>query len=437
MNFKTKRQLNFIQIGLIFTLVTSTIIFVFSSFYDLQIAEFFARGFDNIAAKIWIVAMDEMGNHVFEPVIFIIFAIWWETFVMYQMRHAKNQFFNKHVWARYIYYIVCFVLVAIIIYFQTVARFANYDDGFGKYNDPKLEESISFRHWAYAGVRVFQISAMIGATIWFRTKFIKRTDVFTQEYYLDAVKSLFYMFSLALMVLIIKWSFGRTYYYNTIFESILTKLEAKGWVYNPEVVKWGTGADGSLNAPYFDWWDPNDFLNNLKYWFGPGEFQSDNAWWNRAFPSGHTCATFSAFGIWFCFLGENKGRQVTKKKIVAFIGCFILINSLKYSLLVYRFHWISDLEFSTVYSIIMIPVINYFVNKYGRFFINLFQARVLKHKLHGEIKTTKVGFHLFVKRAYGWQKIGFYFKSKANELKIANKVKKYNLILINEKQNQL
>ncbi|ARU91699.1 hypothetical protein SCLARK_001138 [Spiroplasma clarkii] len=414
MELIVKKKFNIFKVLILTFLVVSVLFFIISSIYDWKIAEIFAKGFSNKISKIWIIFMDELGMYIFEPSVFVMFAIWWETFVLYQKKYAKNEFFNKNVWVSYIFYIVCFVLSALFIYFQTIQRFADYDSGFGSSFDPKLLESISWRHWSYAIVRVIQVSLMLFGAYYCRYIFSKRKDVFTQEYWIDAFKGMLYMMTLALMILAVKWSFGRPFYYNNIFSSILEEIEARGYTYNPNIIKWGAGVGARGDVPYFEWWEPNGFFENMKYWFASDSAGnlSDNAWWNRAFPSGHTTSNFAAFGLWFCFLGEHKGRKLTNKKIAVLVFCFLLLNSMKFSLMVYRFHWLSDLEFSTIFSILMIPAVNSLVDKHMTYFINLFKTRALKQTIPGVVIETKNGFYLCMYKEFGYQKISYYISPK-------------------------
>ncbi|ARU91707.1 putative lipoprotein [Spiroplasma clarkii] len=206
MELIVKKKLNAFRIIILAFLIITVLLFIISSFFDWQIAVIFAKGFNNKVSKIWIIFMDELGVYIFEPSVFVMFAIWWETFVLYQKKYAKNEFFNKHAWASYVFYIVCFILSAVFIYVQTLERFGNYDRGFGSSFDPKLLESISWRHWAYAVVRVIQVSLMLFGAYYCRYIFSKRKDVFTQEYWIDALKGIIYMIVMSLMILAVKWS---------------------------------------------------------------------------------------------------------------------------------------------------------------------------------------------------------------------------------------
>ncbi|ARU91708.1 hypothetical protein SCLARK_001147 [Spiroplasma clarkii] len=167
----------------------------------------------------------------------------------------------------------------------------------------------------------------------------------------------------------------------------------------------------------------------MRYWFKRenGGLQGENAWWNRAFPSGHTAATFSALGLWFCFLGEHKGRKLTNKKIAVLVFSFLILSSMKYPLMVFRFHWLSDLEFSTIFGLLMIPVVSILVDRHAIYFINLFKTKTLKQTIPGIVVETKNGFYLCMYKEFGYQKISYYVNSKKSTPEKINKKMK-NLI---------
>ncbi|QEH61379.1 phosphatase PAP2 family protein [Spiroplasma chinense] len=410
----------------------SLILFIIASFYDQQMADVTFKVFNNKFLKALTVFMDEMGLYIFEPIAFILFAIWWESFIYYQNKHAKNNFVRNNKWIHYSYYVLALSIYIGILVSQSITRFENWDNGFGHDRDAKIMDTILYRYWAYGVVRVIQTSIVLISTYYLRFVFSKRSDVLEQQYWVDSFKALLYMMILAFFIMIVKWSFGRPFWFHVHFSEILAEKQKEdpSWVYDNTHINWGTGVDGTGPVEYYPWWKPNHFFDSLKYWFlsEADKRKVTNVWYARAFPSGHTNSTFAAFGLWFCFIGEHKGRKMTNKKVWMLAFCFILLCTMKYSLFIMGFHWITDLEISTIFAILMIPAINSLVDRHMTFYINKFRTKVLKQELKATIVDTKKGFWLCYQWSYGIQPIGWYSNSKDKDSKIAKVIKRHSLV---------
>ncbi|AGR40935.1 hypothetical protein STAIW_v1c02710 [Spiroplasma taiwanense CT-1] len=91
--FQKSRELKFLLIpGIIFFCITF-ISFGVSSFYDLEVQEFLAKGFQIFSSKMWIIFFDVLGNFQFFLVIFIFLSILWKSFFTFWKNKTKKHFY--------------------------------------------------------------------------------------------------------------------------------------------------------------------------------------------------------------------------------------------------------------------------------------------------------------------------------------------------------
>ncbi|AGR40936.1 phosphatase PAP2 family protein [Spiroplasma taiwanense] len=238
------------------------------------------------------------------------------------------------------------------------------DEGFGIGNDALLLLPMEYRIIIAWSIISFTSIIICFCFYYLRFKFPKRNDIFIQEYWLDSIKGLLFIFLCYLMIAFFKPLFGRPYYYSVIFNDILTEYLPKNWIYDSSKYIWGSGIDGTGNVEYKNWWEINDFLENLKYWFSDTAhlFQTDG-WINQDFPSGHTISTFCVATIMFLFVNQQKNRELTKIKIsIIWIWFTFILFSMKFSLVVAMTHWWTDFEFSTLFGLLMFYLISKIVD---------------------------------------------------------------------------
>jgi membrane-associated PAP2 superfamily phosphatase len=90
----------------------------------------------------------------------------------------------------------------------------------------------------------------------------------------------------------------------------------------------------------------------------PGQKGDSNSWWNNDFPSGHTVGTFCLFALFF-YIVANDDKKINKKTVIFFWTILAHITILQISLLIYRFHWLTDLNFSTMFCIPCFWLVNW------------------------------------------------------------------------------
>ncbi|QEH62332.1 hypothetical protein SCHIN_v1c11390 [Spiroplasma chinense] len=422
---KKSREYTFLFLPALVVLVLTCATFIVASFYDRQIQEYFAQGFYYKWVKIWIVFMDELGLFQFLPAIFVFCAVIWESFIHYQIKFGKKDVIRDYSWIGIFYYIVAYGFFFWIVIYQGYMRVYE-DTGFGQGIDAKLMETTTYRIVAYWIIKSTEFAIMLYATIYLRVLFHKRSDVLEQEYWVDSLKGLVYIGYCYTMIFVLKWGMGRPFYYSTIFNQIIeNEATPRGWEYSGAVM-WGTG-DGTQNMPYYEWWQPNHFLDNLKEWGSVSGAKDTNTtgWWNRAFPSGHTSGTFCTITIMYLFINPQKGRVLTNKKIVIIALWFLHLNSMKFALIVYRFHWWTDLDFSTIFCIAIFPLVPKFVDKHLRWWTNLIKAKMFKKALTGFVVEKKLGFDLYTNSEKYPVKVDFFLYGKNKQEKMDKKMKHY------------
>ncbi|WP_157806941.1 phosphatase PAP2 family protein [Spiroplasma floricola] len=207
-----------------------------------------------------------------------------------------------------------------------------------------------------------------------RFKFSKRKDIFIQEYWIDSIKGILFIFLCYFMILIFKPLFGRPYYYSVIFNDILNSYLPENWNYDSSKYFWGAGIDGTENVQYKNWWEINDFWKNLKYWFSStAHLNQTNGWINQDFPSGHTISSFCVISIMFLFINNKKNRKLTNKKIsIIWIWFSLILFNMKFSLVIAMTHWWTDVEFSTLFGLLMFFIVPKIIDyKQKRYFIKV------------------------------------------------------------------
>ncbi|WP_041618828.1 phosphatase PAP2 family protein [Spiroplasma taiwanense] len=260
------------------------------------------------------------------------------------------------------------------------------DNGFGIGVDTRILDTIWYQIGVTIAIKLIELAIITYTTYYLRVKFSKREDVLQQEFWIDSMKGLVYIIICYIMIGLFKTIFGHPFYYSTIFDQILVQAKNLGYNYTVSVI-WGSGPEGTEAVKYYEWWQVNNFLDNIKYWF---DFDSSTkmteGWWNRDFPSGHTVSTLSILSVMFLFINPSKNRVLNKNKIsfIYFI-VFIHLTLMKYALMLYKVHWPTDLEFSSIYGTIAFYFAILFTDKILRLAINSFKTKRLKQSLKGTI----------------------------------------------------
>ncbi|WP_026389612.1 phosphatase PAP2 family protein [[Acholeplasma] multilocale] len=374
MDFKREKK-NWILISMISFFVVAFAAFIAATFYDFEIQEWFTQGMDYPIVRWWVALWDEMGKSQMIIVIVIILFVMFESFVFYH-KTKKTKWAQGKRWAVYtVYGIWLTIWLAINIYWILAMRFM--DDGWGQGFDSKLVDTYVPRMTARIFLFIVESIIMMSVFYFLRFKFSKRKDVLTGEYWVDSLKVLIFIGFGYIMIFIFKQSFGRPYFYSVVFDDVIRDKAMELGV-DPSLID-----QGPFNqADYKEWYEINgNWLENLKYWlpwriFNGSDINNAPAGWTDGdFPSGHTISTFAILALMFFFVGKHKTTNNHKGvKIFAAIW-FIHLLSMNFSLIVFRFHWLTDTTFAMMFSIVFLPIASVFTERMTRKIIVKFNAK--------------------------------------------------------------
>jgi hypothetical protein len=412
----------FFYLPMIIYLGLSTISFIVATFYDLQIAAAAGKLMRFKAVRVFVLIYDEIGDtQLFFAEIFAI-AILWECFVSILAIKTKVKFFQHWTFPWIAYAIILFVWN-----FCNITRCVHTitgDAGLGVGNDPKAVLSYWWRFGVQLGIHIVETVAMCWVIYYMRFQIKDKAVLIDEEYYIGCLKMIFHVFITYFILIVLKRSFGRPFYYSVDFHNIYqNELQPLGWDFEYTVM-WGSG-DGTENATYFAWYEPNDFLGNIKYWFNDAGAKGDsNSWWNNDFPSGHTVGTFCLFALFF-YIVANDDKKINKKTVIFFWTILAHITILQISLLIYRFHWLTDLNFSTMFCIPCFWLVNWLGNLAGYLLRTSIRAWTGKEN-HAVFIYQKNKWSFYLVNPYN-QQLEFVSNLKNHEKAFSRRIKKYKL----------
>ncbi|WP_026389634.1 phosphatase PAP2 family protein [[Acholeplasma] multilocale] len=379
-NYKNLKLWLWIPGGIFFVL--AMIAFIISSFMDMEISEFFAQGMKYPVVRWWVVIWDEAGLSqligMFAACAFILI----ETFVYYH-KQKKNSWMRRNENLVNILYIGWFVIWITINVFWIIEK-RNMTSVFGDGTDAKLIDTYVPRMSARIILFVIESSFQVIGLYYLRFKFSKRDDILIKAYWIDVIKILVYAIWCYIFVITIKQSMGRPYFYYTsgildveVWNEALNNLPNNHQEINDYFENYGEV------VRYFPWWERNgNWIDQLAHWQPWNQFIPDSwkvaqplSWNNVAFPSGHTVGTFSLLSLLYLFVGKSEDRKV-RVGLRIFGGIWFLhMMSMNFSLVVYRFHWLTDTTFSMMLSLLSLPIVGWIVDRWVRHLISKFNKR--------------------------------------------------------------
>ncbi|WP_338984656.1 phosphatase PAP2 family protein [Spiroplasma endosymbiont of Diplazon laetatorius] len=368
MFFKSNKQYKILKILFIVFFLFTFLSFILSSIYDLQINKFFAKGMDIYGLKIFVWVYEELGMTQSYLFIFLFISIYLE---IKRIENKESKIWNLAIW---IFYGAVFVFwfTANLYWIITTTKI---DDGYGPGISGWFLDSYKIRQIILIVLFLLETTAMSLVFYYIRFKFVRRSDILSSGYKVDAIKAFSAFLTTSLIVYIMKVVFGRPYFYSVDFENIfysdrVTDEWKTYWITTGHKIKsWGiydVEIDRVMGVDYLPWWQINDFFGNFTDIFKPlGTGKA--GWWNMDFPSGHMISCFTMLYTAYFFLGEKKNRKLNWK-LWSIIGIWFLhINTMQYTQIISRTHWISDTSFSIILSLIVIifngKIIDWFRNK--------------------------------------------------------------------------
>ncbi|WP_339020512.1 phosphatase PAP2 family protein [Spiroplasma endosymbiont of Atherix ibis] len=378
---KNNKSYTTLKILFLSFLIFSIISFILSSFYDIEINKWFAKGMDIYWLKMLSWVYEEIGMTQSYLFIFLFIAIYFEIKVIERK--------DKKSWK----YVLWIFYIAVLIFWITansiwIATTTKIDDGFGVGISGWFLESYDIRQIILIVLFLIE-SIAIAITFWYiRFIFIKKPYSILCEYKVDTIKAFSAFIFSSFVVFSMKVIFGRPYFYSVDFENIfysdrVEPLWKQYWLETGHKIKsWGVinQTTGRVNGvEYLEWWQINNFFSNIGDLFAPlGTGKA--GWWNLDFPSGHMISFFTMIYASYFFIGRN--RKINWKIWSVVIIWFIHLNIVQYTQIISRTHWISD----TSFSIILCLVILIFNGK----IIDLLRQKITNNKKNKEHKEKKV-----------------------------------------------
>lgn len=360
---KKKSSFWFFFIPLAIILLVSIVLFVVTSWYfiDYKIAEVFANGLKAEFGKYWSRLYDQIGNTELIIVIIIYLTILLETWFLIKISQ-KNNSFKKKYWIIDTYYIV--VITGWIIFnIINLILITKQDNGFGRGIDFILIDDIKYQLTGAIIAFTYQTILLSLCLYYIRFQLVKTNRLIKEQYWLKATKAVIFLIITYIVIIILKGTTSRLYYYNAIFGDLIKTRPDLLETYLNSGFRYGyNNGNGEFieNIPWnlqYPWWKPSLALKSNP------NMPIFNLPWKYAFPSGHINATYGTGSLILLFLKNKNNQKVNWKIKILFIIWLIHLWSMNFALIVERFHWMSDLAFTFIFSTLMILVVHFVTNK--------------------------------------------------------------------------
>ncbi|WHQ37411.1 phosphatase PAP2 family protein [Spiroplasma sp. SV19] len=364
MNFFTKKNGGFwfFALPLLIIVAVSIGVLIATGWYtiDYQIAVEFAKGLTNEFGKYWVRFYDQLGNTELVVIVIIYFAILLETWFLLKI-NKKNTKFKKHYWITTTYYFLGFS-AWIIGNTINLALIPSTDEGFGPGIDFVLFDNYHYKLTSAILVFFYQTILLSLGLYYIRYWLVKKQRLLSEQYWLKATKGLTFIIGSYFIIVIMKGTTHRIYYYNAIFGDLIQQhpVFLDHYLQSPFHYGYNLGQGYINNIPeewQYPWWKPAiPLFNNPNM----PTFKSP---WEYAFPSGHINATYCSGSAILLFLKNKNNDKINWKVKLCFILWLGHVLSMNFALIVERFHWISDTAFTFIFSTIMIIIIHFSINK--------------------------------------------------------------------------
>ncbi|WP_338983858.1 phosphatase PAP2 family protein [Spiroplasma endosymbiont of Othius punctulatus] len=341
----------------IIALITSIILFVVGSIWDLPIAKALGNlndnGFISWLSMFW----DKLAYTMTVPFIFGIAGIVMETLnKKYGKQQSKGPIIISTIY-------IVFIVAYVILFAFVTKGMADLDVGLGAGRD----------YWfGLERVHVIvvmsleigiEVVMMICVVLYMRLRFSKREDLLTRNYWIDGIKAVA-VFGIVQGSLdpTLKTFWGRPYFVHVDFQNVLEQLPSD----------WDISSfNDSSNAEYLEWWEINGF--NSEYWKAmfSGEY-GDTHWDDVAFPSGHmSSASMIGYTFLLLFMNEKRGQTITWWKWLIFSIFVFNVGVMGVMQIISRTHYLTDLMFTTTFLLLLFKPINYLVDHVTYFVLSL------------------------------------------------------------------
>lgn len=364
---KKKSSFWFFLIPIIIIIGANIGILIATSWYsiDYKIAEEIAKGLNTEFGKYWSRGYGYSGNTELIVVMLIYIGILFETIFLTKIAQ-KRSMWRENYWIVNIYYLAAiFGFLAFSI--SRITWIATKVGAFGPGIDTDLLASIKYRVTGGIVAIIYQTILLGFGFYYLRFKLVKTKRLLTEHLWLKSVKVLAFFVLGYIIVVILKGTMNRIYYFNTIFGDLFEKIPDKLKNYYLDNCKFsgvglGYGQDSHFtnNIPdylRFPWWKSSLSLKSnpdMPYYKNP---------WELAFPSGHMNATCGVGSLIYLFYKKNNYGKANWKVKFCFILWIIHFLSMNFALVMEMRHWMSDTAFTIILTGIIAVIVHFAFNK--------------------------------------------------------------------------
>lgn len=339
-------------------------IFIFSSFYDREIAIYFGNFFHHRFGNFLAHWANYTGNKMIFLAVVPASVIVIETYLVKAKSYQSNGFVAKNGWLLWLIYGLFFSgFLGINITELLRQRFA--DKGWGPGILPNYLETYE-KGLIYKSVFATINFIFYGSFIYWAHFYLAKNQVLIEnDYWVSALKVIMFAILIYAIVGITKLAFGRPYYFSNIFEyNQFKELNPTGKTILEEMQEAGFGPPSSnkmpyLQLPYTEWWEP---FRPFPYQHQLFALNFNPYLFNVDFPSGHMASAAILLSAIFFGLDHAKKRSTSGLTIVFSYLMFVQILFVYFGMVIYRFHWLSDMAFTMMLDIIFIYFVQIKIN---------------------------------------------------------------------------
>lgn len=371
MIIKDKKMFRFIFIpgAIVFILSLSAFIYASPWENDLELAKIFEKALSYEVWKYWSQYYLMAGNMDLSVLFLLLGSILLQTHFQYmRIKKPASWYSNQHWLTKSIIIFAGTAWLSAWAYELCTLFFA--DNGIGLGNDIEIFDSIKYKIVGKLVASSYELPFLFFIMFYMIVRFPKRKDIFEQEYWIDAIKGLMFVFLNYFIIVFLKVLFGRPYYYNIFFGDFYSKF-SEDWKqsYLNSGLRFGSfdeltnGYTSNINGEW-PWWKVNAFFLRDNNSFAGRSF------FDYAFPSGHVVSAFTNGTFIYLLVGKNKKRKLSNYKIILMYIITLHAISMNFATVVMRGHYITDTSFSICLCLVSIPIINRLVDKNVWKFVN-------------------------------------------------------------------
>ena len=375
-DFFTKKKTNFwfFFIPILIIVLANIGLLIATSWYsiDFKIAEVISKGLSTEFGKYWSRGYGYSGNTELIAVMMIYIALLFESIFLKKIAQ-KKLWWKENYWIVNIYYLAA-IIGFLAFSISRVTWIALRNGTFGPGIDTALLDSIKYRVTGGIVAIIYQTIILGFGFYYVRYKLAKTNRLLTEHLWFKSAKVLTFFVFGYIIVLILKGTMNRVYYFNTIFGDLFEAFGKK----HPELVQkyletphsgiglgYGAPPPGELggfnnNIPpelQYPWWKsslPLRYDPNMPHYKNP---------WQLAFPSGHMNATCGVGSLLYIFYKKNNKGKANWWIKTFFIIWIIHFLSMNFALVMERMHWMSDTAFTIILTSIIAIIVNFVMNK--------------------------------------------------------------------------